>query len=161
MGTSGLPVATASTIETEVSPTPQIIAFETIERADAGITYHTGKNPKIILVGAAEEVDAFGGTLSTYAVSELKSLNYNQFLGVVVFQGIKPSSEYGVDIQFIGYSEGIVYVYANFILPDPEKEVENEETSPYQVIKIPKPKPTTKILEAVLVVDGKAVARQR
>ena len=116
------------------------IPFETVERTDISGTGddYPGKTPNLIVITGAEDVIALGNTISPSAQDELSKLDYNIYFVLVVFQGIKGTNMYGVDIQRVIRDENRITVYTHFTERDPQREAGPVVTSPYQIVKVPR-----------------------
>jgi hypothetical protein len=116
------------------------LAFETIERADVPGTggEYQGEDPRMIIINSAEQIDALGETISLSAQDELRKLDFNQYFAIAVFQGLKGSNMYGVDIQRVTRNGKTITISAHFTERDPERTAADVNTSPYHIVKVQK-----------------------
>ncbi|MCB9136210.1 MAG: protease complex subunit PrcB family protein [Anaerolineales bacterium] len=116
------------------------LPFETIERASSSwrIGYYQDEEPKLVVLTETDEIDDLGETISTTAEAILRHLNFDQEFAVVVFQGLKGSDDYGVEIQKISVQENTVMIIAHFTErnPDPDFVIAYGNTSPYHIAKV-------------------------
>ena len=123
---------------TMFTPTSQGVelAFETIERSDVpGIQ---GEDPKMVIIARGEEIDTLGDTISFSAQDELRNLDFNEYFVIAVFQGLKGTNMYGVDIQRVTKSGNTLTIFAHFTERNPELGAADVNTSPYHLVKVQK-----------------------
>jgi hypothetical protein len=116
------------------------LAFETIERADIPGTggEYQGRDPRMVVIASAKEIDALGKTISLSAQDELRKLDFNQYFAIAVFQGLKGTNMYGVDIQQVTKNGNTITIFAHFTERDPELAAASINTSPYHIVKVRK-----------------------
>ena len=121
---------------------PQIkeLAFETIERAELPGTggEYQGEDPKMVIITRQEEIDTLGDSISFSAQDELRNLDFNEYFGIAVFQGLKGTNMYGVDIQRVTKSGNTITIFAHFTERNPELAAAAVNTSPYHIVKVQK-----------------------
>jgi hypothetical protein len=88
------------------------------------------------VITGPEDIRLIADWISPEGLSGLQGVNYADNLALVVFQGLKPTLSYGVQIQQITYQDGIVNVYAQFEEPEPGTEELTQESSPYHLIQL-------------------------
>ena len=141
-GCNAIPPTTALAPTLVLTPTvPGVeLLFETVERAEISGTGddYPGKTPNLMVITRAEDVIALGNTVSPSAQDELSKLDYNIYFVLVVFQGIKGTNMYGVDIQRVTRDENRITVFAHFTERDPEMAAADVITSPYHIVKVPR-----------------------
>jgi PrcB C-terminal len=133
------PTLTRTIIITPTTPEVEL-AFETIERADIPGTggEYQGRDPKMSIITRIEEIDALGDTISLSAQDELRKLDFNQYFVIAIFQGLKGTNMYGVDIQQVTKSGNTITIFAHFTERNPELAAAAVNTSPYHVVKVQK-----------------------
>lgn len=116
------------------------LLFETIERRDASGTgqVYQDRQPGLLVITTPEEAASLGALVTSEAQAQLQSLNYNAHFAIAIFQGRKPTTGYGVEIERITRLESKVTIYARFLEPKPNAERAPEETSPYHVVQVQK-----------------------
>jgi hypothetical protein len=114
--------------------------------------------PAIFAITRPEEINLVSTWLNQEAYTVLEDLDYISNVGVVVFQGYKPSSGYGIRIERVTRDNDIINVYASVIEPEPDIEVLDIITSPYQLVEIGKDSDWEEISAFNLIVEGKIVA---
>src|SRR3989304_1614463 len=95
----------------------QELLFDTIERDDVPYTYRE-REPKLVIIPGVGAVDSFGDLFSAEAKAQLRGLDFGEYFAVGVFQGVKGTDHYGVEIQRVTLKEGSVTIYAHFIERD-------------------------------------------
>jgi hypothetical protein len=146
-------------------PKPQDLPFETLERADSAGTgkYYEDEEPKLVIVTGAEEIDLLGNTISLDAQAQLRSLDFDRFFVIAVFQGRRsslPTPRSGVEVQRCHRKGSTVTIYAQFHEPVEGHERHPEMNSPYHLVKIRKGEDMQGKFEFVLNVDGAVVSQQ-
>lgn len=125
-----------------LTPTVQGVElpFETVERTEISGTGddYPGKTPTLIVITRAEDITSLGNTISPSAQEELRKLDYNNYFVIVVFQGIKGTNMYGVNIQSVTKDENRITVFAHFTQRDPEMAAADVVTLPYHIVKVPR-----------------------
>jgi hypothetical protein len=144
------------------TPTPPGVelAFETIETADFPGTgdEYPGENPRMVIIARAEERDALGDTISLSAQDELRKVDFNQVFVLAVFQGLKGTNMYGVDIQRVTKSGNTITIFAHFTERNPELEASAVNTSPYHIVKVQKDGLQGEF-DFFLIVDGETILK--
>jgi hypothetical protein len=134
--------AASPTSTTVFTPTVQgeELAFETIERAETPGTggEYPGRDPRVVVIARVEEIDALKDTISIAAQNELRKLDFNSYFAIAVFQGLKNTNKYGVDIQRVIRNGNQIAVFAHFTERDPELEAADIITSPYHIVRVEK-----------------------
>lgn len=116
------------------------LPFETIEQQESpgtGEPYETTE-PGIRMVTSAEEIDALNGWISVEAQAQLQNVNYEQYVVLAVFQGLKPTTRYSVEIKRITRLGDTVNVHVQFQEPKPNEMSGDAITSPYHVVQMQK-----------------------
>lgn len=116
------------------------------------------RSPAIFAITRPEEINLVSTWLNQEAYTVLEGLDYINNVGVVVFQGYKPSSGYGIRIEHVTRNNNIINVYASVVEPEPDIEILDIITSPYQVAEIDKDSEWEEILAFNLIVEGEIVA---
>jgi len=136
------------------------LPFETIEQRDASGTGQVYKDekPGLIVITAPEEATNLDALITSEAQARLARLSYDEYFVIAVFQGRKPTTRYGVQIERIARQGGKVTVYAQFSEPKPDEEKAPEETSPYHLIQVQKVGTWGQEVTFELIVKGSIVA---
>lgn len=116
------------------------LSFETIEQASSphsGFPY-PGLAPQLVIASTLAQAQPIIRWTSPKAQAQLESLDYGQYLALAVFQGSKPNLQYSVEVKTVTRKSDTVTVYAQFREPQPGREANPSETSPYHLIRIPK-----------------------
>jgi len=112
------------------------LSSETIEQTKS--SRYPGTDPQLQIITESTETRNVVSWISPKAEAQLKSLDYQQYFAIAVFQGRKPDYEYSVEIEAVSRKENTVTIYAQFHEPEPDRERRQMETSPYHLIRIPK-----------------------
>lgn len=124
-------------------PTPVIegtpLPFNVIEESDGGkgneVDY-AGEQPWIEILQQAGEIKEIEVKISYDAVEILSQIDFQSHIVVGIFQGLKPTSGYGVEILAVGQMGERISIYAEFIYPQLGMEAVEIVTAPYQLIKL-------------------------
>jgi hypothetical protein len=137
------------------------LSFETIEIAEIpGTGYeYQGKEPSLVIVADKGGIDLLGKNVSTESLAKLENLDFGKFFAIVVFQGIKGTNLYGVEIQRITKQQNTLNIFAHFTERDPSIGASTVVTSPYHIVRIPK-KGLSGRIEIVLYSDGREITRR-
>jgi len=137
------------------------LPFETIEMAEIpGTGYeYPGKERALVIVTKREDVALLGDNVSKQSLSIIDSVNFSDYFVITVFQGIKGTTSYGVEIQRIFKQENVITIYAHFTERDPSVSAGALMTSPYHIVKIPRQGLIGQI-DFVLSADGEEKIRQ-
>jgi hypothetical protein len=160
-----LPASTETPEATPEEPTPVIegtpLPFETIDQSEygpGGDSAYASEQPWIEILQQAGDLEAIKGKISRDALELLRQVDFQSHIVVGVFQGLKPTDDYGVDILAVDRMEMRVSIYAEFIAPEPRMEARAIETVPYQLIKLDrKGLAGSRVFE--LIVEGTTILR--
>jgi hypothetical protein len=124
------------------TPTPQrtVLSFETIEQKDysgTGVIYEP-ETPGIIIVSKIEDINSMNGLVTENSLSQLRSLNYDQYFAIAAFQGHKGDTGHNIQIDKVVRSENSVNVFVTIHDPKPGEPTGAMETSPYHLVRIQK-----------------------
>ena len=122
------------------APTEATLPFETIEQkelAGTGKPYEL-REPGLIIISRIDEVNNLNGLITDEAKAKLQAVDYSGYFALLVLQGWKPTMGYKVSIDHIARIENTVNIYAEFLEPEPDKEISPAETSPYHLVKVQK-----------------------
>ncbi|MCL5995871.1 MAG: protease complex subunit PrcB family protein [Chloroflexi bacterium] len=87
----------------------------------------------------------------------LRQVNYQTDMVIGVFQGLKPTDGYMVQIERITAYSATFTITAQFIEPSPDEKKNDVVTSPYHVVRVSKPEVTADELTFVLVVSDTVI----
>jgi|WetSurMetagenome_2_1015567.scaffolds.fasta_scaffold501108_1 hypothetical protein len=125
------------------TPTPQgtVLSFETIEQQDyssgTGILYDP-ETPGIMIVSKVEDISSLNELVAENSLSQLRSLNYDQYFAIAVFQGLKRDTGHGIQIDQVVRRENSVNIFVSIHDPKPGEPTGAMETSPYHLVRIQK-----------------------
>jgi hypothetical protein len=163
---SGLVAISAATTLSGCQEEKEIdLPFETIERADLAGTgeYYEGKEPKLLVITEAAEIDTLGKTVSLNAQAQLRNLDLDQYFAIAVFQGWGPDlppPPSGIEVQRISKQGITITTYVHIYEPSGEVELRAIVASPYHLVKIRKGEDTQGKFQFILNVDGATVSQQ-
>ena len=134
------PAPTPTRFATPNPPPGVQLPFETVERADLPGTggEYASEVPALAVIASPKEAAALGDTISLAAQDALGKLDYSSQFAIAVFQGIKGSNMYGVEIQRLYWDSDRITVVAHFTERNPELEAAAVQTSPYHIVRLPK-----------------------
>lgn len=135
------------------------LLFETVEQRDASGTgqIYQDTQPGLIVIATPEETASLGGLVTSEAQAQLQNLNYNIYFAIAIFQGRKPTTRYGVQIEHITHKGNIVTVHALFKEPQPGEPKGDEVTSPYHLVRVQKGGPWKQTITFNLIVGNAIV----
>jgi len=117
------------------------LSFETIEAEDemAPSGQHYGEQyPAIAVVATPGEITSLDNWVSSDALERLENLDYESQFVIAVFQGKKPTNQYGVEIEEVLREQDRVIIEARFRERQPDLEAADEITSPYHLVQVQK-----------------------
>ncbi len=119
--------------------TKEEIPFETI---DEGLYTESGKgymsiDPDFIVITSMIEAKAIDVTHHHEANDVIEKLDFSKFFVIGVYQGVKPTNGYHIEIQRITQMGDSIIISANFKEPDLDIGVGPLQTSPRQLVKVP------------------------
>jgi hypothetical protein len=129
---------------TEISPTETLnvkdIYFETIDQQERAKTSegYKSKNPTMIVLAKKDEINLLENLVSNDSFSKIQSIDFNEYISIAVFQGVKPTDRYAVTIEKILRNGNNISILVSFHEPSPEISKHDTVTSPYHLIKIKK-----------------------
>jgi hypothetical protein len=84
-------------------------------------------------------------------------MDYNAYFALAVFQGMKPTDGYGVQIERIVRRGNEVTIHAQFQEPRPDQKKNDIVTSPYCLIQVQKIGTWDQNIEFNVIADGSVV----
>lgn len=112
------------------------LAFETIEQSDwprIGKAYEK-RQPELAIIARPEDLDREPLYISPESIEALASLDFERRVGLIVYQGSRPSTGFGVTIREIVKRDTQVVVLADFKTPAPDQAVGDVVTSHFHVV---------------------------
>jgi hypothetical protein len=123
----------------------QTLPFETISQSngtgDLGLNYGE-KAPALMIIAKPEEIDALAKTVlagRTDLLSSLRQKDYARAFVVMVFEGLKPSPNFVINIQRVALRGDQVTIWAEFRVPGPViggTSVFPSFASPYHIVTV-------------------------
>jgi hypothetical protein len=116
------------------------LSFETIEKEELSWTgtLYESSDPGIITILNAEEITKINKLITDKAMKIIKETNYKDSFVIAVFQGNKPTTGYGVNIEKMARYEQSINIFVSLTEPKPNFQVRQIVTSPYQIVEVPK-----------------------
>lgn len=138
------------------------LAFETVEQRDQarGADYEQPQ-PGLAVIAGLADLDREPLYVSPETIETLASLDFDRYIGLIVYQGGKPSTGFGVTIQEIVVRDAQVIVVADFETPAPDQEVGAEETSPFHVVTVERGALTSKVTFVLMDARTREVLLER
>jgi hypothetical protein len=137
------------------------VSFETIEMAEipgTGFEY-PGREPALVIITSRDDIPLLGKNVSKHSQSFLNPIDFSGHFVLTVFQGIKGTNLYGVEIQHIFQKGNVITIYAHFTERDPSVGAGTIMTSPYHIVKVSR-QGLVGPMEFVLLADGEEIIRQ-
>jgi hypothetical protein len=136
---------------------PIELAFETLEKRAA--TGYENEEPGLIVVTASGETEAIDAFVSPQARIRLQQVDYDNNLVIAAFQGERPHSGFGIDVERVvrsGEAVTIVVTLDENPVGGPQLP---EVMAPYHVVQIPKEGVSGQMIEFRLVSRGIIINR--
>jgi hypothetical protein len=116
------------------------IQFETIEHQETSGAGHDypGKDIHLVVISSHVEVSDLDSWVSQDAQDTLEELDYSNFFTLAVFQGLKPTNRYDIEITRVTRTDNTIHLETRIQNRDPELEAADVQTSPYHLIAIVK-----------------------
>jgi hypothetical protein len=142
------------------------VPFETIEGENAAGTgeYYEAKEPKLLIITEAADIDLIGNTVSRNAQAQLRNLDFDQYFAIAVFQGWEPywPDPSSIEVQRIS-KRGItitIHIHIDALSRSGEVELRAMVASPYHLVQIRKGEDMQGEFQFILDVDGAMVSQQ-
>lgn len=121
-------------------PTPDVqgteLPFETVLKGDWS-TYR-GEDSRILLATDAETLQPIIDLVTDPKEREqIAKVDLSKYAVIAVLRGLKATSGYEVDIQYVVRQDDKLYVYARIWEPGPGWPSTQAETYPFQIVQIP------------------------
>lgn len=151
-----LPLITQQKALSEMTPVP----FQTIEqKAFAGTGQIYEPTQSIIMVFTSfEEVLSINGSVTETAMDQLAVLDYGTHFALVVFDGVKPTLGYAIEVTQLMRDDSRVYVDALRTEPGSETSLPDLVSSPYHLITVEKVDVWDRMVEFILVINNDLIA---
>jgi hypothetical protein len=118
------------------------LPFTTVEKevgTRAGAQRYEDKQPNLMIVATADEISSLIPYLAPEFRSVLAGTDFDRYFVIAVFQGLKPTYDYEVQIDRVAYSDKNVRIFSQFLEPTKGQMVHPVQSSPYHVVKVEKP----------------------
>ena len=150
----------AATLPKTETPYENKLSFETIEQRDSTGPgrYYEAIEPGITIITRKPDADYWDGWISDSAIRKLRKLGYKNSFALIVFQGLKPTDGYEVEIVRVTKSGNTISIYTQFHEPKPDELREEKITSPYHLVQVLKTWVWNKDFLFRLIVDNTLVA---
>lgn len=116
------------------------LIFRTVEQEEWSSTgeVYEDRKPGLVFIAHPGEVIDTKGWITGNAEERLQAMDYDVYFAVSVFQGLKPTDGYGVQIEQVKQTDNKVTIYAQFQEPQPDQKKNDIVTSPYHLIQVQK-----------------------
>ena len=112
------------------------LSFETVALSE--LSNYGAKEPDLVVIAQPAEVDALNGWVEPDVLARVRAIDYGTSIVIGVFQGWKPTTRYGVQIERITRRGDVITVHALFTERKPGTGAADAETSPYHLVRLPK-----------------------
>ncbi|MEM7536928.1 MAG: protease complex subunit PrcB family protein [Chloroflexota bacterium] len=116
--------------------------FMTIERESQRAGW-TEQDPHLVIITNANEIDVLANWVSPQALTALHDVDYNQSYVVAVFQGMKPTTDYGIEVYRLSHegTQMVIHTAADwpYKFADSNSIPQDMITSPYHLIAVNRP----------------------
>ena len=135
---------------TPITPTGAVLPFEVIEKEDylPGAPsdvdykdipiYYPGAGPAVFVLAKKEDIQLVERHISTPSTQTLENLDFKHTFALVIFQGARASTGYGVEIQEIRQKDHQIDIFTIFSEPAPDIEKGAAISSPFEVVALPR-----------------------
>lgn len=116
------------------------LTFEILEQKERNFTgqvYET-HDLALIIVAQPDEVKELDDWVTVTSKEQLQVMDYDTYFALAVFQGMKPTDGYSVQIERIVRVDDEVTIHIRLQEPLPEQKKNDTETSPYCLAKVQK-----------------------
>lgn len=131
------------------------LPFETIEQQE--ISNYQNTEPGLVVITKQAEVNNLDDWVLQEVRSRLQTIDYNAYVVIAVFQGWKPTTRYGVQIERITRKGSIISIHALFLESKPGEPTGDLATSPYHLVRVQKTGTWGQQISFNLVVHGATV----
>jgi hypothetical protein len=129
------------------------IPFETVALNEGGanIDAHAMREgSRLLLLTSSEQLAGIQDQVNPETWADLQQTDFQQYVVVALFRGLKPSTNYQTVIERIARQGNRLIVYAQFWEPNPAYASAAAETSPYHLVKIDRRQVPVSSVELVL-----------
>lgn len=150
-------------ITPKISPTPlppldtkNLIPFESLDKGNsliAGI-----EKPTIFVAGSLDEIAQFK-ILDANILQKIQKVDFSKTQVVGVLRGKMNTGGYGITVQTVSLTKGVVQLKVNFTNPSPDQMVTQVISYPYHIILIPREKLDTPEIWAMYDEKGGLLAQ--
>ncbi len=135
------------------------LPFEILEQEERNLTgqVYEAREPGLIIVAQPNEVAELDDWITETAKEQLQTMDYDTYFALVIFQGIKPTDGYSVQIERIIRKNYEVTIHAQFQEPRPDHKKNDIVTSPYCLIQVQKIGAWDQDIKFNVIADGGVV----
>lgn len=135
------------------------LPFEILEQEERNLTrqIYEAREPGLIIVAQADEVAELDDWVTETSKGQLQVMDYDAYFALAVFQGVKPTDGYGVQIERIVRKGNEVTIHAQFQEPHPDQKKNDIVTSPYCLIQVQKIDTWDQNIKFNVIVDDSVV----
>ncbi len=135
------------------------LPFEILEQEERNLTgqVYEAREPGLIIVAQPDEVTEFDDWVTETSKEQLRVMDYNAYFALAVFQGMKPTDGYGVQIERVVRTGDKVTIHTQFQEPSPDQEKNDIVTSPYCLIQVQKVGAWDQNITFNVIADGSVV----
>lgn len=136
-----------------------ILPFEILEQEERNLTgqIYEAREPRVSIIVQPDEVMELDDWVTEASKEQLQVMDYDTYFALVVFQGMKPTDGYGVQIERIVRKGNEVTIHAQFQEPRPDQKKNDIVTSPYCLIQVQKIGTWDQDIKFNVIADGSVV----
>lgn len=144
---------------TACKPQETDLPFEILEQEARNLTgqAYEAREPGLIIVAQPDEVTELDNWVTEASKEQLQVMDYKAYFALALFQGMKPTDGYSVQIERIARTGNEVTIHVQFQEPRPDQKKNDIVTSPYCLIQVQKIGTWDQNVKFNVIADGSAV----
>lgn len=135
------------------------LPFEILEQEERNLTgqAYEAHEPGLIIVAQPDEVTELDNWITEASKEKLQVMDYEAYFALALFQGMKPTDGYGIQIERIARTGDEVTIHARFQEPRSDQKKNDIVTSPYCLIQVRKIGTWDQNIKFNVIADGGVV----
>lgn len=144
---------------TACKPQETNLPFETLEQEERNLTgqAYEAREPGLIVVAQPDEVTELDNWVTETSKGKLQVMDYEAYFALALFQGMKPTDGYSIQIERIARTGDEVTIHVLFQEPRSDQEKNDIVTSPYCLIQVQKIGTWAQNITFNVIADGSVV----
>lgn len=144
-----------------ITPTDTLVPFSVLlHEINASAPMEPSHGAMIRLIQSQEDIPGVQPFIDPYFIEPLNGVDFEQSIVVVLFHGIRSSTEYDIDLQSVVVRENDVVFDCRLSAPGPDDVVGLVLTSPFIAVTIRRGDLPSRIEALVMLNQGAEMARQ-